>query len=304
MDRVQNRTSENERIKAMFEVIGNSDTLTKAEWLALRGIGGSTVGTILGFNEYQSPYELWYNMVNGIEPDVDNEFTRWGKLMEPVILDWFRGELLTLEPNSIVQRNPDVMRSTEYPFLTANIDGECFIDIDGWGIIECKTASAYSKNFDDGEIPDLYYCQIQFYMWLTGRGYSYMVWLKDRKPGYLRVERNEDFIQHMIAKAVQFWEFNVQQQIPPLMTGIPTEEEALMKQFGLSDPTKLIEAPEMDATLDELILIKEQLKALKRDADKLENELKFNMGDAEVMIIGDKRVTWKTSTNGRRLFKI
>ena len=131
-----------------------------------------------------------------------------------------------------------------------------------------------------------------------------MVWLKDRKPGYLRVERNEDFIQHMIQKAVQFWEFNVQQQIPPLMTGIPTEEEALLKQFGLSDPTKLIEAPEMDATLDELILIKEQTKALKRDADKLENELKFAMGDAEVMIIGDERVTWKTSTNGRRLFKI
>ena len=287
-----------------YKVVGNSDTLTKEEWLALRGIGGSTVSTILGFNDFQSPYELWWNMTNNVEPDVDNEFTRWGKLMEPMLLEWFRGEIALIEPDMTVQRNPSVMQSAEYPFLTANIDGECYCEKDGWGVVEIKTTSAYSKYFEDDTIPDGYYCQIQFYMCMMGRNYGYMVWLKDKKPGYQRVERNEEFIQAMIAKAVEFWKVNVLLGIPPEMTGLKSEEELLLERYAVSDPTKLIEAPEMEPTVMELKLLKEQIKGMEKEQAKLENELKFVMGDAEVLIAGEHRVTWRTSSNGRRTFKV
>ena len=36
----------------------------------------------------------------------------------------------------------------------------------------------------------------------------------------------------------------------------------------------------------------------------IHNELKFVMQDAEVCIIGDRQVTWRTSKNGRRVFKV
>ena len=287
-----------------YKVVGNSDTLTKEEWLALRGIGGSTVGIILGLNDYQSPYELWWNMTNHIEPDIDNEATRWGKLMEPMLRAWFKGEMERLYPESIVQANPDVMQSVEYPFLTANIDGEIFLEPDGWGVVEIKTTSAYSKNFEDDTIPDSYYAQIQYYMWMTGRSYGYMVWLKNKTPSFQRVERNEEFIEVMIAKAVEFWRVNVCLGIPPEMVGLKSEEELILQRYGLSDPEKLIEAPEMEPTVLELKLLKEQIKGMEKEGTKLENELKFVMGDAEVLLAGEHRVTWKTSSNGRRVFKV
>ena len=281
----------------MYNVIGDTTLLTNEEWKALRVIGGSTVGAIMGFNHYTTPYMVWEQFVTGEMPDIDNKHTRYGKLIEPVLRDWFEAEL-KLEKGTteiIIQENTDVMQSPTYDFLTGNIDGDIFIPDLGWGVLEIKTASAYAKAFEDGEIPDSYYCQIQYYMWLTGRQYGYMVWLKDKELNYLYIERNELFVSNMLEVVVEFWNEFVLKEIPPPFQGTKSEEELICDKWRVSNPDKVIEMPELEFTLESLLATKERIKELETQKLALENELKFVMQDAEVCIIGDKQVTWRTS---------
>ena len=208
----------------MYKVIGNAHELTNEQWKALRVIGGSTVGAILGHNHFKSPFQVWHEFVTGEFEDVDNKHTRFGKLIEPVIRDWFRGELTReFGEGVIVQENPEVMQSTEFEFLTGNIDGDIFIPGQGWGIFEAKSASAYANAFNDGEIPDSYYCQLQYYMWMKDRSYGYMAYLKDKDMGYMRVNRSDFFIENMLEMVVDFWMNHIVAEIPPEMNGQKTE---------------------------------------------------------------------------------
>ena len=61
------------------------------EWLDQRklGIGSSEVGTILGVNPYETPYQLWRRKL-GIDPPVqENDAMRWGHYLEDAIAKAF-----------------------------------------------------------------------------------------------------------------------------------------------------------------------------------------------------------------------
>lgn len=287
-----------------FKVIGDAKKLTNEEWKSLRKIGGSTVGAIMGFNPYVSTYMVWEQFVNDEFPDIDNKHVRFGHFIEPVIRDWFAEEIKLEYEGAMVSENSDVMESEEYPFLTGNIDGDIFIPDKGFGVLEIKSASAYSGAFVNGEIPDSYYCQIQYYMWLTDRSYGYFAYLKDKEISYQYVDRDDLFIENMIATVLEFWQEYVLKEIPPPFSGLETEEEAIMKRFRVSEPGKVLDFPEAQMTVEILLATKEEIKKLEKEKSALENELKFIMGDAEVLIAGDRQVTWRTSKNGRRVFKI
>lgn len=287
-----------------FKVIGDAKKLTNEEWKSLRKIGGSTVGAIMGFNPYVSPYMVWEQFVNDEFPDIDNKHVRFGHFIEPVIRDWFAEEIKIEHESAIVRENSDVMESEEYPFLTGNIDGDILIPDMGLGVLEIKSASAYSGAFENGEIPDSYYCQIQYYMWLTDRSYGYFAYLKDKEISYLYVDRDDLFIENMIATVLEFWYEYVIKEIPPPFSGLETEEEAIMKRFRVSEPGKVLDFPEAKMTIDILLATKEEIKKLEKEKAALENELKFIMGDAEVLIAGDKQVTWRPRKDGRRIFKV
>jgi len=288
-----------------YEIIGDSSKLTKEEWLALRGIGGSDVGTILGYSHFKSPYQLWVELTTGEKQDVDNKHVRFGKLIEPVLRDWFREEIqLDLQDDTImVGSDPNVYRSIEYPFITGNIDG-FIVTNEGLGIIECKTASVYNREFDDGNIPDAYYAQIQLYLWLLDRNFAYLVWLRDKEMDYQRISRNDDFIQMMLIKVERFWLVNVEGNIPPEFDGSKSEEELLVERFKVSSADKIVELPDLEPTVLELRLLKEELKRLQQAEKKLKNEIMFAMEDAEVAIVSDEiTVTWKPNAKGTRVLK-
>lgn len=289
----------------MYNVIGHAKELTNAQWKELRVIGGSTVGAIMGFSHYDSAYTVWEKLTTGESEDIDNKHIRFGNLIEPVLRDWFREEIrLEYGEEVEVLENDEVMQSTEFPYLTGNIDGDITIPDLGKGVVEIKTAGANAKAFRDDEIPDNYYCQIQYYMWLTDRRYGFMVWLKDKSLGYQFVERNDMFIDNMIETVREFWEEYAVKEIPPPFSGLESEEELIKSKYGVSDPNKVIEMPELATTLEALLSLKDEIKTLEQSKSALENKIKFVMGDAEICLIDGKQATWKTSKNGRRMFKV
>lgn len=290
----------------MFEIIGNADKLTKAEWLALRGIGGSTVGAIMGFSTFDTPYTVWARLITGEQKEFTNNDVEFGTFMEPVIRACFAKMIRKATGRKIrVTRNPNVMRSLEYPFLTANIDGDIDDPIEGLGVLEVKTAGSFNKGFNNGEIPDSYYAQIQYYMWFTERKYAYIAYLKDKRFDYARIDRNEGFINSMLETVLKFWNDYVLTNTPPPMLGGKTESEMLSEKYGVSDPEKVVDLTRMKDTVDEIRLIKETISRFEKDKGRLENEIRDALGEAEVGLLGDTdRVTWKVNARGTRILKI
>ena len=236
---------------------------------------------------------------------MDNKHTRFGKLLEPVIREWFANEIKNdLGREITVRENPNVMQSEEFDFLTGNIDGDIDDPEEGLGVLEVKTASAYAQGFVDGEIPDSYYCQLQYYLWLTDRQYGYMVWLKDKDMDYIRVNRNDFFIENMLEMVVDFWVNHIVAEIPPEMNGQKTEEEYIRDTYRVSSADKLVELPELEPSLLKILELRQEIKDKQAEEKAITNEIKFVMGDAEVALVGDKRITWKPNKNGERRFKI
>ena len=153
-------------LKTKAKIIASFDD-TSDEWLEARrnGIGGSDVGKICKMSNWGSPLSVWIDKTGYIEKEkVDNRFTKWGKILEPIIAKAFDDEKV-LPDNLRLYDSDDLFQSAEYPFMLANID-RLILDDDGniVSFLECKTASEYRRDeFQEG-IPDEYMLQIQHYM--------------------------------------------------------------------------------------------------------------------------------------------
>ena len=156
--------------------ITNANEITREEWLESRrkGIGGSDVAAILGVNPYKSSFGVYVDKVEGstFEGNVHTEFGNW---MEPHIRAEFPRRFKRFEGVDIeVYEYPYVLQHPAIEFFIANIDGIVEHPEHGTGIIEIKTAGEMQwKQWQEDEIPDAYYCQVQHYLNVTGLAYAY-----------------------------------------------------------------------------------------------------------------------------------
>ena len=139
---------------------------SEKDWLEIRKgrIGGSSIGTILGYNKYQTPYELWKELIGREVPkDIsDKPCIIRGKTAEKPLIELYR----VLNPSkNVVEGNQVVYQSEENPRFIANPDG--FVDDDT--ILEIKTASIRDWEEWKDKIPMSYYCQVMWYMWIMKR---------------------------------------------------------------------------------------------------------------------------------------
>ena len=139
---------------------------SEKDWLEIRKgrIGGSSIGTILGYNKYQTPYELWKELIGREAPkDIsDKPCIIRGKTAEKPLIELYR----VLNPSkNVVEGNQVVYQSEENPRFISNPDG--FIDDDT--ILEIKTASIRDWEEWKDQIPMSYYCQVMWYMWIMKR---------------------------------------------------------------------------------------------------------------------------------------
>ena len=139
---------------------------SEKDWLEIRKgrIGGSSIGTILGYNKYQTPYELWKELIGReIPKDIsDKPCIIRGKTAEKPLIELYR----VLNPSkNVVEGNQVVYQSEENPRFIANPDG--FVDDDT--ILEIKTASIKDWEEWKDQIPMSYYCQVMWYMWIMKR---------------------------------------------------------------------------------------------------------------------------------------
>ncbi len=282
-----------------MENIIKTQEMTKEEWLKARtkGIGGSDVAAILGWNKYKTALDV-YNEKTSSEI-IETELTpkmKAGIMLEHVIAGWFEEET-----GLKVRKDNKIRIHKKYPFLIANIDRliESNGDGPGSGVLEIKTTSGFiAKNWEDGDVPLTYYAQLQHYLGVTGFNYGYFAVLVD---GYdlklFRQERDDEYLDQVNERLANFWLNNVEQKVPPT----PQSLAEITSSFPTATPAKEIKATnETLESLNQLIKIRSELKALEKLEEEKELEIKLAMQDSEILKDGERIVaTWKNRTSSR-----
>ena len=260
------------------------------KWLKFRnlGIGGSEAAVIVGMNKWKSPFQLWLEKREEVEPEdlSDNEYVYWGNVLEQVVADRF----CELTGKKVQRRG--LLQSEEYPFMLASVDRMVVGENAG---LECKTANGFAgKQWEGDEVPDAYYIQCQHYMAVTGCERWYIaVLIGGNKFIWKCIERNQHDIDILIEAEKDFWN-KVQFDIMPEVDGSENCKSALNERFegGCSEPVELDnEAVYILGRIDELETLKNEVVS---EIDEKKNKLRLMLGNNEIGLVGDRKVTWKT----------
>lgn len=275
--------------------------MTHQEWLEDRrkGIGGSDVATVLGLNKYKSVYQLWLEKTGQIEvTSAQSEAAYWGNTLEEVVAEEF-----SKRTGKKVRRRNRVFEHPKYPFLRANIDR----DIVGENaVLECKTANQYLANeWDEDEIPIQYICQVQHYMNVLNLDYVYFaVLIGGQKFVWKKMERDQELIDMITEKLVEFWTENVEKGIEPAIDGLKATSDFLTQRYLDTDESETELNAAFDENIANLARLKGDKKIIEENIMLLENELKQALGKAEatIGITPNNIVSWK-KTQSKRLDK-
>ena len=279
-----------------FKKLVCTEGLSKIEWLKVRqsGIGGSDISSVCGINPYKSALALYYEKTQEVkEDDIENLPAELGTYLEPFMKvkfeDWWKknkgGEIIEVESM------PFILQHSTNEIALANLDG-----FFGDNLVEYKTTSERNyKQWEEDNLPDYYYLQTQWYLYVTNFRYCYIAFLiGNRKFDAKLIERNEEVIKQIAEKADYFWNTFVIPRIPPAPSGDESSGEVLKKLYPKELEGKVIsiEGEEYLQAINKL----EQLKLAKKEAElgieEANQIFKAKMGNAEIALCGDKKITW------------
>lgn len=272
--------------------------MTHEEWLEDRrkGIGGSDVATILGLNKYKSVYQLWLEKTGQVEvTSAQSEAAYWGNTLEEVVAEEF-----SKRTGKKVRRRNMVFEHPKYPFLRANIDRDV---VGENAVLECKTANQYLANeWDEDEIPIQYICQVQHYMNVLNLDYVYFaVLIGGQKFIWKKMERDQELIDMITEKLVEFWTENVEKGVEPAIDGLKATSDFLTQRYLDTEDNQTELNTLFDEKIANLARLKEDRKIIDESITLIENELRQALGksDATIGITPNNIVSWKKMQSKR-----
>lgn len=274
-----------------MRVVVKTNHLTREEWLKYRtgGIGGSDVSIIAGINPFKSVHQLWLEKTGQIEPEQsESEYAHFGTLLEPIVRKEF-----TERTGIKVRQKHMLLQSEQYPFMYADLDG--VINENGeLAIFEAKTASQYKMDTWEEGVPARYILQVQHYMAVTGAKKTYIAALVGGNHFvYHVVERDEVLITKIIAMETYFWETYVLGGVEPIPDGSYATTSYFNSRFSDSNG-KTIELPkEALVACEEYERLSNEIKELETAKSAAANQLKSYLRDAEVGMVGERKIIWK-----------
>lgn len=275
--------------------------MSRDEWRAARriGIGGSDVASIMGLNPYRSPMAVYLDKIGEvIQPDLTSEAVYWGNTLEDVVARHYA------DANGVkVQRNNHILMREDMPFMIANIDREVISPTEGRFGFEAKTTDARnSRQWDDDMVPIPYVLQVQHYMAVTQFPFFDVGCLIGGNHFVQRrINYDTELVESMIERERDFWRM-VETKTPPAWDGSQSAWDVLRLMYPDSKEGKTIQLPsdlmEDFTKLNALNRQSNDYKNLMKDTDKQKDIYKQKicaaLGDAEVGILGDFEISYKT----------
>lgn len=171
----------------------------------------------VGYSD-QSPITIYDSKVNAPRETADpSKLRRFkvGKLMEPALRAIFADESgMDCESAGefTIYRHPDL------PWLGATLDAVTVHDEFGACPVELKNVSNFAREEWDGDEPPLKFnVQVQHQLAVTGASHGFLLGLIGGYEPIIRtIERNDRFIETMLAKLEEFWGYVQRREIPPI----------------------------------------------------------------------------------------
>lgn len=255
------------------------------EWLDARkgGIGASEIGTILGVNPYETPYQLWRKKMGLDAPAPENFLMKAGHYLEDAIAH-FCADATGVE---IVKQSSDefVVVNKEKQFLRVSPDRYAWLPnvrhtAANKVIIECKSTQ---RNVSEDDIPLTWFSQVIYQLGVCEMEQAYLAWLiSGRDFGFKHITFDKDFYNDVIVAEVErFWTDNIVGGKEPDLINA----EDIKVKYPLHEPLKMVEAtPELLEKYDTLVATNAEIKRLSEIKAEAENALKFAIGDAEGLV--------------------
>ena len=278
----------------MYTTISTKN-MDRNEWLKIRktGLGGSDAGAVCGLNPYVSPMAVYRDKVSDETDMGDNEAMRQGRDLEEYVAQRF-----TEETGLKVRRSNKMYRSTEYPWMIADVDR---MVAGGGAGLECKTVSVYKKDqWADGGIPVYYLLQCYHYMIVTGcRTWYLAAVILGQDFQYRRIEYEEETAQNLIALEAEFGNTHVLPRHMPDPDGSKSCDAVLEEYFCQRGKAETIELVGFDQKLERRQEIEETMKLLETEKRQIDQEIKVFMDGHEMADSGRYRVTWREVISSR-----
>jgi len=262
-------------------------------------LGGSDIAAILGVSPWQSAFMLYQKKIGDFSEEVtpakDKLFAR-GKRWEPIVVEMLIDELRERGHDVQIIAQNQRYQDADYPFLAAEIDLELLVDGEEVNA-EAKTVNPFAAKFwgEQGtdNIPVYYAAQVMYGMMIKPRKRCIVAALTgfDDKPRIHFVERDDEIIAGIRARAIAFWN-RVQTRTPPE----PTTLEDVAFLYPRDAGNTLEADAEALAMYDDLKLLRGDLDGLEAEIEGLKTKLKLRMGDASALMFNGKPlVTWKSN---------
>lgn len=264
-----------------YERTGSPERKT---FLALRkeGIGGSDVAAILGLDRYRNAVEVWLEKTGQTQP------------LELVTPDQERGltfehiaaEKFTKATGVRLHRAPGRFKHPKYGFMLANVD----FMVSGSPVlveVKCPSLGMFSRIKREG-LPNSWVLQMQHYMAVLAFDQTIIViFCADRMELlHFYVERDQELIESMIQKEIEFWSLVETMTPPPDVIAEIRGSEIIV----VGSVTK-----RTDTAFTESLSFLKEAKALVKTAEAAEEEAKERF----IEMIGDKPGIYEVEGIGR-----
>ena len=287
--------SQDEKTRKYLEakIIADTKDMPKEEWLKHRqaGIGGSDASCIAGLNPWKSAIQLYMDKKEEDPQEVKSLRMELGNRLEGLV-----AELFTEETGLKVRKVNGILKNDKYPYALANIDRAI---VGEKAFLECKTTNSYAlKEWEEG-VPAHYEIQCLHYMAITGATHCYIAALIGNSDFiWHKIERDEETIDYLMQIEKDFWENNIEKDVVPMPDGSDAYSEYLKKKYDKSNG-QVIELHLLENGVNKLNRYDEivaDIKALESEKKLIEQEIQFHMEDFEVATVGDRKITWKSSS--------
>lgn len=287
--------SQDEKTRKYLEakIIADTKDMPKTEWLKHRqaGIGGSDASCIAGLNPWKSAIQLYMDKKEENPQEQKSLRMELGNRLEGLVAELFT------EATGLKVRNVNgILKNDKYPFALANIDRAI---VGEKAFLECKTTNSYAlKEWEEG-VPAHYEIQCLHYMAITGATHCYIAALIGNSDFiWHQIERDQETIDYLMQIEKDFWENNIEKDVVPMPDGSDAYSEYLKKKYDKSNG-QVIELHLLENGVDKLNRYDEivtDIKALESEKKLIEQEIQFHMEEFEIAKIGDRKVTWKSSS--------
>jgi putative phage-type endonuclease len=253
------------------------------------GIGGTDASALIGVNPWRTPMDIWAEKTGRSAGIPDNEAMRAGRMLEPVILDWYA------EDEGVeVCRNLPMLRQDS--ILIGHVDG---LDQKRGRIVEAKTASSdrgWGEPRTD-QVPIHYAAQVIWYCGLAGLDVADIaVLFNGRDFRIYTVQFDAEAFSAMRDAALRFWECNVLKDVQPA----PKSAADALIAWPQSK-SQAIEANEtVLMAVRRLAEIKAEIKEREGECEELESVIKPFFADNDALTYnGETIATFKTQSSNR-----